>query len=137
MGKVPGYKIVLQLDTKTIVGYKSHTMDVEADMAEGTTGASTDQWKEYVPMFKGMEFSVEGLYDPTSGANLSLDDVYDLLAIGTQFTAKYGGTEVGDRYYQASAYVKHISESAPHDDLTGYTVDCIVDGAPTHGTVSE
>ena len=136
MAKKPGYKIVLQLDSKTIVGYKSHSKSVEADMAEATTGASTNQWKEYLPMFKGMEFSVEGLYDPTSGANLSLDDVYDLLAAGTQFTAKWGGTEVGDKYKQASAYVQKLSENAPHDNLVDYSVDCIVDGEVTTGTVS-
>ncbi|MEA3431314.1 MAG: phage tail tube protein [candidate division WOR-3 bacterium] len=135
MGKIAGRKIVLQVDTKTLVGYRSHSMDVTADMADATTGESTNQWKEQEPMYKGMEFSVEGLYDPTSGDNLSLDDVYDLLAAGTQVTAKYGNTEAGSKYYQVSAYVTSISESAPHDDLASYTVNLVADGEPTTGTV--
>lgn len=135
MGKVPGYKIVLQFDTTTLVGYRSHAMDIEADMADGTTGASTNQWKEVQPMFKGMEFSVEGLYDPTAGSNKSLDDIIDLLIGGTQFTAKYGNTEVGSIYHQASAYIRRVHIEGPHDDLASYTVDCVVDGEPTKGTV--
>lgn len=136
MGKVAGRKIVLQVDTKTLVGYRSHTMDVTADMADATTGESTNQWKENEPMYKGMEFSVEGLYDPVAGTNLSLDDIYDLLAAGTQVTAKYGNTETGSRYYQVSAYVTSISESAPHDDLANYTINLVADGEPTAAAVA-
>jgi len=135
MAKVPGYKIVLQFDTKQLVGYRNHSMDSEADMAEATTGASTNQWKEYLPMFKGMEFSVDGLYDPTAGANLSLDGAWDLLAAGTKFVAKYGGTDVGSTYWQADAYIRRVHVDGPYDDLASYTVDVIVTGEPTKGTV--
>ena len=136
MAKVAGRKIVLQVDAKTLVGYRSHTMDVTADMADATTGVSTGQWKENEPMYKGMEFSVEGLYDPVEGEELSLDDVYDLLAAGTQVTAKYGNTEIDSRYYDVPAYVTSISESAPHDDLTSYTVNLVSTGEPTADTVA-
>jgi hypothetical protein len=135
MAKVPGYKIVLQFDTKKLVGYRNHSMDAEADMAEATTGASTNQWKEYQPMFKGMEFSVDGLYDPTSGADMSFDGAYDLLAAGTKFVAKYGGTEVGSTYWQADAYIRRVHIDGPYDDLASYTVDVIVTGEPVKGTV--
>lgn len=135
MGKVPGYKIVLQFDTKKLVGYRNHSMDAEADMAEATTGASTNQWKEYQPMFKGMEFSVDGLYDPTPGADMSFDGAYDLLAAGTKFVAKYGGTEVGSTYWQADAYIRRVHVDGPYDDLASYTVDVLVTGEPTKGTV--
>lgn len=136
MGKVPGYKIVLQFDGKTLVGYRSHSMDIEADMGDATTGASTNQWKEVIPLFKGMEFSVDGLYDPVAGGNKSFDDIYDLLAIGTQFTAKYGNTELGSIYYSASAYIRRVHIEGAYDDLASYTVDCIVTGEPTQGTVT-
>jgi predicted secreted protein len=135
MSKKPGYKMVLQFDSKTIVGYRTHTMDAEADMADATTGASTNQWKENYPLFKGMEFSVDGLYDPTAGSNKSFDDAYDLLAAGTQFTAKYGGTESGDTYWQVSAYIRRVHIEGPHDDLASYTLDVIADGEPTKSTV--
>ncbi len=127
---------MLQFDTKTLVGYRNHSMDAEADMADATTGASTNQWKEYVPMFKGMEFSVDGLYDPVAGGNSTFDDAYSLLAAGTAFTAKYGGTEVGDVYYQASAYIRRVHQAGPYDDLASYTIDVIVSGEPTKGTVA-
>jgi hypothetical protein len=135
MTKKAGYKVVLQFDSKTLVGYRSHSMDAEADMAESTTGESTNQWKEHMPLFKGMEFSVGGLYDPTPGSNKSFDDVYDLLAAGTQCTAKYGGTEVGDTYWQASAYIRRVHHEGDYTDLQNYTVDVIVTGEPTKGTV--
>lgn len=135
MGKIPGYKIVLQFDAKTLVGYRSHSMDAEADMGEATTGASTNQWKEYVPLFKGMEFSIGGLYDPTSGDNVSFDDVYALLAAGTLFVAKFGGTEAGDTYWEANAYVRRVHIEGPYDDLSSYTVDAVVTGEPTKSEV--
>jgi len=135
MGKIPGYKIVLQFDNKTLVGYRSHSMDAEADMGEATTGASVNQWKEYIPLFKGMEFSVDGLYDPTAGGNNTFDDAFDLLKGGTNFTAKYGNTEAGSRYYSAYAYIRRVHIEGPHDDLASYTVDVIVTGEPTTGTV--
>ena len=135
MAKVPGLKIVLQFDSKTLVGYRSSSMDAEADIADATTGASTNQWKEVLPLFKGMEFSVDGLYDPVAGGNSTFDDIYALLAAGQMFTAKYGNTEVGSKYYQASAYIRRVHIEGPHDDLASYTVDAVVTGEPTQGTV--
>ena len=136
MGKVPGYKIVLQFDSKTLVGYRNHSMDAEADFAEATTGESTNQWKEYQPMFKGMEFSVDGLYDPTAGTNTTtFDEAYDLLAAGTKFVAKYGGTDVGSTYWQADAYIRRVHVDGPYDDLASYTVDVLVTGEPVKSTV--
>ena len=136
MSKVAGYKIVLQFDAKTIVGYRNASMDVEADMADATTGASTNQWKEVLPLFKGMEFSVEGLYDPTAGSDSTFDDALDLLRAGTQFTAKYGNTEVGSVYYSASAYIKHAHHAGDMTDLASWSLDVVVDGEPTKGTVA-
>jgi len=136
MGKVAGYKIVLQFDAKTIVGYRTNDMDISVDMADATTGESTGQWKEGLPLFKGAKFSVAGLYDPTAGSNSSCDDAIDLLIAGTQFTAKYGNTEVGSRYYSASAYITNVKLSGPHNDLGSYTIDVEVTGAVTPGTVS-
>ena len=134
MAYKPGYKIVLQFDAKTIVGYRSTDMDMDADMAEATTGESTNQWKEYVPMYKGMTFSVSGLYDPDT-ANESVEDVIVLLKAGTKFTAKYGGTEVGDKYESADSYITHVGRSGSYDDLSGYSIDVQVTGEPTSGTV--
>jgi hypothetical protein len=137
MSKVAGYKIVLQFDDKTIVGYRKHSMDVDADMADATTGASTGQWKENTPLFKGMEFSIDGLYDPTAGEDMSFDDAYDLLAAGTQFTAKYGNTEDGSTYWSVSAYIKHAHIEGDMNDLGSYTLDVVATGQPTKSTVGE
>jgi len=131
-----GYKTVLKFDAKTIVGYRTTGMDIDADMAEATTGESTNQWKEYIPMFKGMTFSVSGLYDPDT-ENESVDDVIILIKAGTKFTAKFGGEEVGDKYESADAYISHVSVEGPYDDLKSYTIDVQVTGEPTTGTVTE
>ena len=134
MAYKPGYKIVLQFDSKVLCGFRNTNMDVDADMAESTTGESTNQWKEYVPMYKGMTFSVDGLYDPDT-SNESVLNVLTLLKNGTKFTAIYGGTEVGDEYETADAYITHVGRTAAYDDLSGYTVDVQVTGEPTSGTV--
>lgn len=135
MAKIPGYKVVLQIEDKTIVGYRESSMDYTADLAEATTGASTNQHKEYVPMFKGMTFSVSGLFDPTSGTNSSVDDVIALLKAGTQVTAKFGNTETGSKYYSAEAFINHVNISGPMTDLASFTVDVTVTGDVTVGTV--
>lgn len=136
MTKKAGYKVVLQLDSKTLVGYRSHSMDTEVDFGDATTGESTNQWKEYLPLYKGMKFSIGGLYDPVSGANLSFDDAYDLFADGTKCTAKYGGTEVGDTYWQADAYIGPMHHEGDYTDLQNYTIDIQVTGEVTKDTVS-
>jgi predicted secreted protein len=136
MAKVPGYQIVLQLDTKKLVGYRTHSMDVEADMADSTTGASTNQWKENMPLFKGAEFSVGGLYDPATGGSVTtFDGAFSILAAGTKVVAKFGNTTVNSKYYQADAYIRHVHIEGPHDDLASYTLDLVVTGKITQGTV--
>jgi len=136
MAYKPGYKIVLQFDAKTLVGYRSTDMEMTADMAEATTGSSTNQWKEYIPMYKGMTFSVSGLYDPDTGvANEKVSDVVTLFKNGTKFTAIYGGEESGDEYESADAYITNVGRSGPYDDLSGYTIEVQVTGEPTTGEV--
>lgn len=131
----PGYKIVLQFDGKVIVGYRSTSMEMSADMAEATTGVSTNQWKEYVPMYKGMTFSASGLYDPDADTYEKISDVIALLKVGTKFTAKYGGEESGDAYEEADAYIASVSVEGSYDDLASYSLEVQVTGEPTTGTV--
>lgn len=130
-----GYKIVLKFDGKVLCGFRNTNMDLDADMAEATTGDSTNQYKEYVPMYKGMTFAVDGLYNPDT-ANQSVLDCITLLKNGTKFTAIYGGIETGDEYETADAYITHVGKTGPYDDLSGYTIDVQVTGEPTSGTVS-
>jgi len=136
MSYKPGYKIVLKFNEKIIVGYRTTDMDMTADMAESTTGASTNQWKTYVPMYKGMTFSVSGLYDPDATTYERISDVIGLLKVGEEFTAKYGGEESGDAYEEAYAYISHVSISGPYDDLASYTIDVQVTGEPQTGEVT-
>jgi len=134
MSYKPGYKIVLQFDTAVLCGFRNTNMDADADMAESTTGESTNQWKEYVPMYKGMTFSVDGLYNPDTELQ-SVLDCLTLLKNGTKFTAVYGGIEVGDEYETADAYITHVGKTGSYDDLSGYTIDVQVTGEPTSGVV--
>ena len=134
MSYKPGYGIVLQFDSKVLCGFRNTNMDIDADMAEATTGDSTNQYKEYVPMYKGMTFSVDGLYDPDT-SNESVLDIITLLKNGTKFTAIYGGIVAGDEYQAADAYITHVGRTGPYDDLSGYTVDVQVTGEPTSGIV--
>jgi len=135
MGKLAGYKVVLQIDSKTIVGYRTHSMDAEADLGDATTGESTNQWKEYLPLYKGMKFSVGGLYDPTAGVESSFDDIYALLAAGTQVTAIYGGETTGDTIWTVSAYINSVHHEGDYTDLQSYTVELTATGEPTKSAV--
>jgi len=136
MGKEAGYKTVLQFDSKTIVGYRKHSMDFSVEVADVTTGESTDQWEEILPMKKGMEFDIDGLYDPTAGDNSTFDDAYDLFAAGTKFTAKYGNTEVGSTYWSVDAYIINGHHEGDMNDLSSWTLHVKASGKPTKSTVS-
>lgn len=136
MGKFPGYKMVLQIETKSIVGYRSTDMELSADMAEATTAESEDQWKEYTPMFKGGKFSVGGLYDPTAGSDSSVNDVIALLVAGTAVTCLHGGKTAGDVTQSAEGFIQNVKISGPYDDLASYTVDIQITGKVTPGTVA-
>lgn len=129
-----GYKIVLKFDGKVLCGYRNTSMDLDVDMEESTTGESSNQYKEYVPMFKGMTFSIDGLYNPDT-ANQSVQDCIVLLKAGTKFTAIYGGIEDGDEYEEADAYITHVGKTSPYATLTEYTVEIQVTGEPTSGVV--
>jgi len=130
-----GYKTLIKIDTKVLCGRRNVGVDFNADMAEATTGESTNQWKEYLPLFKGMEMSMDGLYDPDSSGE-KVSDAIILLKNGTLCTVYYGGVVAGDEYEEASAYINHIHIDGPHDDLKSYTLDIIVTGEPITKTVT-
>lgn len=137
MSAIVGLKIVLQFDSKVLVGYRSTSMEMEAELKEKTTGDSTNMWKEYEPLQKGMRFSIEGLYDPgTSTGGTTVADVIALLKAGTSFTALWGGTEVGNPTESVTAYIQKVHVDGPYDDLASYSIDCLATGEPTTGSVS-
>lgn len=134
MAAQPGYLTVINVDGNVLCGRRNMSMDVEADMAEATTGESTNQWKEWVPMYKGMEFTMEGLVDPAS-ADTTVAAAIALLIAGTSITAYYGGILSGDQYYQGDAYIRHVAVNGPYDDLKSYSLDIVITGEPTASTV--
>ena len=137
MSYIPGLQIVLQFDGKTIVGYRNTGMDIEAELKESTTGASTNKWKEYIPLQKGMSFTVDGLYDPdTSSTEATVADVIALIKAGTSFTALWGGTVSGNPTESVTAYIQKVHIDGPYDDLSSYSIDCLATGEPTTGTVA-
>lgn len=134
MSYKPGYKIVLKFNNKVLCGFRNTNMDLDVDMEEATTGESTNQWKEYVPMYKGMTFSVDGLYNPDT-TNQSVQDCIKLLKDGTGFTAIYGGIEDGNEYEEATAYITHVGKTGPYAGLGEYTIEVQVTGEPESKTV--
>jgi len=133
MSKQPGYLTFINIDGSPLAGRRSSSMDVEADMAEGTTGESTNQWKEWVPMYKGMEFSMDGLVDPVSADETPYEAIAKLTG-GTQCTAYFGGGS-GDVYYSGDAFIRRVHIEGPYDDLKSYTLDIVVTGEPSTGTI--
>lgn len=134
MAAQPGYLTVIQIDSNVLCGRRNMSMDVEADMAEATTGESTNQWKEWVPMYKGMEFTMEGLVDPAA-TGTTVAAAIALLSAGTAITAYYGGTGAGDSYHSGDGYIRHVSVNGPYDDLKSYSLDIVITGEPSTGTV--
>jgi len=134
MSLQPGYESLIKIDSTTLAGRRSVSMDAEADMAEGTTGESTNQWKEYVSMYKGMEFSMDGLVDPAHADETPYEAIAKLTA-GTKVTAYFGGA-VGDQYYEGDGYIRHVHIDGPYDDLKSYSLDIIITGEPSTGAVT-
>jgi len=133
MANQPGYLTFINIDGSVLCGRRSVSMDVEADMAEGTTGESENQWKEWVPMYKGMEFSMDGLVNPASADETPYEAIAKLTG-GTQCTAYYGGG-TGDTYYSGDAYIRRVHIEGPYDDLKSYSLDIVITGEPATGTI--
>ncbi len=135
MAAQPGYLTVINIDGNVLCGRRNMTMDIESDMAEATTGESTNQWKEWVPMYKGMEFTMEGLVDPAA-TGTTVSAAIALLSAGTAITAYYGGgTGTGDSYHSGDGFIRHVSVSGPYDDLKSYSLDIVITGEPSTGVV--
>ena len=135
MAKAGGYLIKVKVDSTVLVGMRSGSRSTEANMADATTAESTNQWNEYIPLFKGQTVSVEGLRDAAT-SNTSVEDLYDLLAAGTKVTLYYGGIESGDVYWEADAYVMSLEEENSYDDLQSYSAEFQITGQPTKGSVT-
>jgi hypothetical protein len=133
MAAQPGYLTVINVDGNVLCGRRNMSMDVEADMAEATTGESTNQWKEWVPMYKGMEFTMEGLVDPAA-TGTTVPAAIALLSAGTGITAFYGGG-TGDTGYTGDGYIRHVSVNGPYDDLKSYSLDIVITGEPTAAVI--
>jgi len=56
------------------------------------------------------------------------------LTEGTQCTAYYGGG-AGDTDYSADAFIRHVHIDGPYDDLKSYSLDIVITGEPTTGTI--
>lgn len=134
MAAQPGYLTVINVDGNVLCGRRNMSMDIEADMAEATTGESTNQWKEWVPMYKGMEFTMEGLVDPAA-TGTKVSDAIALLTAGTAVTAYYGGGP-GDSYHSGDGYIRHVSVNGPYDELKSYSLDIVITGEPSTGAVT-
>ena len=130
-----GRLIKIKIDDTVLVGLRSVSRSTELDLAEATTAESTNQWKEYEPMYKGQTMSAEGLVISGS-SNTTPEDLYDLIAAATKVTAYYGGIESGDTYYEADAYINSLEEENSYDDLQSYSAEIQITGEPTKATVS-
>ncbi|MFO8021527.1 MAG: phage tail tube protein [Perlabentimonas sp.] len=130
-----GRLIKIEIDDTVLVGLRSVSRSTEADMAEATTAESTNQWKEFEPLYKGQTLSAEGLV-VTGSDNETPEDLYDLIAAGTKVTCYYGGLETGDTYYEADAYISSLEEENSYDDLQSYSCEIQITGEPTKDTVS-
>lgn len=130
-----GYLIKVKVDDTVLVGMRSGSRSTEVDLAECTTAESTAQWKEFEPLYKGQTVSVEGLVKAGT-SNKDPEDIYDLIAAGTQVTLYYGGIVSGDTYWTASAYAGSLEEDNSYDDLQSYSCEFTITGQPTKATVS-
>lgn len=130
-----GRLIQIKIDGTVLVGLRSTSRSTEVDMAEATTAESTNQWKEFEPLYKGQTLSAEGLMIAGT-SNETPEDLYDLIAAATKITAYYGGIESGDTYWEADAYIMSLEEENSYDDLQTYSAEIQITGQPTKSTVA-
>lgn len=127
--------MVLKFDDVAIVGYRTTSMEMGATFGDATTGDSTNQWEESIPLQKNMRCSVSGLYDPDADEGVS--EAITKLKAGTKFTlGSFFGTESGDKYEEADAYIEKVACEGDYSDLQSYDLDIRVTGEPETKTVT-
>ena len=132
------YLIKAQSDNKTFSGLRTVSRNTEADMAEGTSQDSTNQWKEFIPLYKNQTYSLELVVNPEADgiSTVSRDQIYDYIAAGTKFTMYYGGIESGDTFWTQDAYISSLGETNDYGDIQTISVEIQGTGEPTKDTVS-
>lgn len=133
MAKFDGRLIALLIEDVKLVGRTTSSINMSADMLDATTADSAG-YKEYIPGEKGATISVAGLYDPAAVEGVSESVAY--LKGGTQLTVKWGGTEPGDTYWYAEAFISSVSITGDKNTVAGYSLEIQITGEWTEATVS-
>jgi predicted secreted protein len=133
-----GKTVLLQAEVDgsyvTIGATRNHDMSITNDVLETTT-KDTERWKTYVQLFSDLEFSLEGLHDPTGA--FTRDEFLDVIENATKFKIRYGQiTVAGAKLMECDCILQNYSEGSPHDGLWTWNATIKPNDEPTFTTGS-
>ena len=108
---------------------RDHSLNFDQDTIDSSTKDS-NEWREFVTMMKGMDFTMNGLHDPTQ--TVGRDEFISIMINATAFKIRYGQINViGAQLIEADVIINNYSESSPHDGLISWDLSMLVDGEPS------
>ena len=119
---------------KTIGATRNHDMSIDNDILETTT-KNTVRWKTFLPIFSELEFSLEGLHDPTE--DFGRDEILTIIENATEFKIRYGQVNVaGAKILECDVILQNYSEGSSYDDLWTWNATVKPSGEPDFITAS-
>ncbi|RMH11189.1 MAG: hypothetical protein D6698_16765 [Gammaproteobacteria bacterium] len=130
-GKNNGTLLVLYKDGTRVTHCTNTSMDITQELIDVTTKDSSG-WKESLPGLRSATGSGDFYF--AEDASINLEDWYDEINNRSSFTARWTTAVTGDIYYEGTAYLTSISQSAGVEDAHAYNISFEITGALTKGT---
>jgi len=133
MANIDGTKLLIKIGGNVVTALTSNNMSNEVDMIE-TTSKDSDGHKTFIAGEDTGTFDIEALNDPSGTQNE--EDIIDALLAKVPVTVYWGGIEVGDVYWTASALIQSVTCNGPKNEVASYSATLQRTGAITKATVA-
>ncbi|MBC6988934.1 phage tail tube protein [Hymenobacter sp. BT491] len=131
--------IVITVDDIVVGCAQSADFTVEADM-DAATCAASGGWDQVSSGRKRWSGSISALYRKfetgEQAANISYEDVFDLITEGTKVSITYGTNVTGDTRFGGDAYISNLGFSQPESGNVTWSADLTGTGPLGKTTVS-
>lgn len=134
-----GTKILMKLKVggtdKLLAGQINGSHDIKVDTFETTNKNTTNQAKTFIATTHTITYKVDCVVDPNDTTNAQYTDVYGAVKAKSAVDYIWGGITTGDKKYSGKAIITGLSQSAPMGDKISFSLDLLVTGDETEGTV--
>tara|TARA_R100000742_G_C4187000_1_gene20288 strand:+ start:12 stop:419 length:408 start_codon:yes stop_codon:yes gene_type:complete len=119
-GIINGTSLLVYVDGTALMHSTSGTLTLNMDTRDATTKESGG-WKDVLEAGRNWSIEAEGMYALDS-SNKDWQDLFSAMNTRSTVALQFKTSDAADKYYSGSAYVTSISQEAPTEDSTSYSV---------------